>query len=70
MSTIEKAVRSLCRAERHDEDSLFWRVPRCTVYLPQVIALVDALHEPSQDMQGAGSEIIRHVTKNLSQLSR
>jgi len=61
MSTIEKAARSLCRAQGEDEDSLSAGAPRWTVYLPQVMAVIDALHEPDQIMQEAGSEIIRHV---------
>jgi len=35
MSPIEKAARSLCRAQGDDEDSLSAGVPRWTVYLPQ-----------------------------------
>lgn len=61
MSLIEKAARSLCRAKGEDEDSLSAGAPRWTVYLPQVVAVIDALHEPNLLMQEAGSEIIRHV---------
>lgn len=61
MNPIEKAARSLCRAQGDDEDSLSAGAPCWTVYLPQVVAVIDALHEPNLLMQEAGSEIIRHV---------
>ena len=61
MNPIEKAARSLCRVQDDDEDSLSAGTPPWMAYLPQVMAVVDALHEPDQVMQEAGSEIIRHV---------
>lgn len=61
MNPIEKAARSLCHADGHDAEDMSSGAPRWTIYLPQVMTVVDALHEPSQVMKEAGSEIIRHV---------
>jgi hypothetical protein len=61
MNPIEKAARSLCHADGHDAEDISSGAPRWANYLPQVMAVVDALHEPSQSMKEAGSEIIRHV---------
>lgn len=61
MNPIEKAARSLCHASGHDAEDMSAGAPRWASYLPQVMTVVDALHEPSQVMKEAGSEIIRHV---------
>lgn len=61
MSPIEKAARSLCRAHDEDEEDISIGAPRWTAYLPQVMMVIDALHEPSLPMMEAGSEIIRYV---------
>ena len=36
-------------------------------YLPQVQAVIDALHEPSGRMAEAGAELIRHVSQEESE---
>lgn len=61
MSPIEKAARNLCKAHGDNEEDASTGAPRWTTYLPQVMAVIDALHEPSLAMKEAGSEIIRHV---------
>lgn len=68
MSPIEKAARTLCRAQAEDEDSLSAGVPRWTAYLSQVMAVIDALHEPDRAMREAGLEIIRYVGREESEL--
>lgn len=67
MNPIEKAARALCRAQGDDEDGPSVGAPRWMVYLPQVMAVIDAVHEPDQRMQEAGSEIIRHVGREESE---
>jgi hypothetical protein len=67
MSPIEKAARALCRAHGDDEDQLSDGAPRWTAYLPHLMAVVDALHEPDTVMKDAGSEIIRHVGEEESE---
>lgn len=52
MIPIERAARVLSALETQSEDR--WRD-----YLPAVVAVVDALHEPSEFMQEAGGEIFR-----------
>jgi hypothetical protein len=61
MNPIEKAARNLCRASGENEDDFSKGTPRWTAYLPQVMMVIDALHEPNRAMTEAGSEIIRHV---------
>lgn len=61
MNHIEKAARILCRANGEDEEDMSAGTPRWTIYLPHFVAIFDALHEPSPSMKEAGSEIIRHV---------
>jgi len=68
MSPIEKAARSLCRSQQEDEDSLSAGAPRWATYLPQVMAVIDALHEPDRAMQEAGLEIIRYIGLEESEL--
>ncbi|MFN3795984.1 hypothetical protein [Sphingobium yanoikuyae] len=66
MSPIEKAARNLCRAHGEDEEDISTGAPRWTIYLPQVMSVIDALHEPSLSMKEAGLEVIRHVGKGES----
>ncbi len=61
MSPIEKAARALCRLHDEDEEELSHGAPRWSAFLPQALAVIDALHEPDDMMKEAGSEIIRHV---------
>lgn len=68
MSPIEKAARRLCHAQGEDEDNLSAGAPRWAAYLPQVMAVIDALHEPDRAMQEAGLEIIRYVGRDESEL--
>lgn len=69
MNLIEKAARSICRIQNESEDDASTGVPRWTFYLPHVRAVLEALHEPSLPMKEAGSEIIRHVGPEESNLS-
>jgi hypothetical protein len=66
MSPIEKAARNLCRAQKDDENGLSDGVPRWTAYVPQVMAVIGALHEPNRAMEEAGLEIMRHVSRDES----
>lgn len=68
MNPIEKAARSLCRLQGENEEDASTDGPRWTAYLPQVRTVLDAVHEPSPSMQEAGSEIIRHVGAEESDL--
>ncbi|MGZ0075267.1 hypothetical protein ACT9ST_26785 (plasmid) [Sphingobium limneticum] len=61
MSPIEKAARSLCRVHGEQEDDVSTGTPRWAAYLPQVMVVIDALHEPSLTMRESGLEIIRDV---------
>ena len=67
MSPIEKAARALCRAYGEDEDQLSDGAPRWTAYLPRLMTVIDALHEPDDLMKDAGSEIIRYVGEEESE---
>ncbi len=68
MNPIEKAARSLCRLQGEIEDDVPASAPRWAAYLPQVKVVLEALHEPSASMKEAGSEIIRHVGSEESDL--
>lgn len=61
MDPIEKAARALCQLQDEDGNDVISGSPRWTHYRAKVLLVVDALHEPSQAMKEAGSEIIRHV---------
>lgn len=69
MNPIEKAARSLCSAHGDNEDDVSAGAPRWTTYLPQVMTVIDALHEPNHAMTEAGSEVIRHVGHEESDIS-
>lgn len=68
MSPIENAARALCRAHGNDDDEqVSGDAPRWTAFLPHLMAVIDALHEPDRVMKDAGSEIIRHVGEEESE---
>lgn len=67
MSPIEKAARALCRAHGDDDEQPSGAEPRWAAFLPHIMAVVDALHEPDNVMEAAGSEIIRHVSDEESE---
>jgi hypothetical protein len=69
MNPIEQAARRLCSAHGDNEDDMSAGAPRWTTYLAQVMTVIDALHEPNHTMTEAGSEIIRHVGHEESQMS-
>lgn len=69
MTLIENAARNLCRLQGESEEDVSTGTPRWAAYLPQVRAVLEALHEPSQAMKLAGSEIIRHVGAEESAIS-
>lgn len=55
MTPIEQAARALA-ATPPDPTAADWRAS-----LPQLRAVIAALHEPSRAMTQAGAEIVRHV---------
>lgn len=61
MNPIEKAARALCQANGETQEDAPGDAPHWTACIPQVMAVIDALREPSPSMTEAGSEIIRHV---------
>lgn len=61
MNPIEKAARALCRLHGEEEEDMSGGTPRWSAFLPQVMGVIEALHEPDEMMKEAGSEIIRHV---------
>jgi len=61
MSPLERACRALCELEGNPPDEAFDGRPMWGRYLPQVKAVLDAMHEPSPRMTEAGAEIIRYV---------
>lgn len=61
MDLIEKAARALCQSQGEDADDISLGAPRWTTYRAKIWLVIDALHEPSQIMKEAGSQIIRHV---------
>lgn len=69
MNPIEQAARKLCRLQGEDDEDISSGAARWTAYLPHVRAVVDALHEPSLSMKEAGSEIIRYVAAEESDLA-
>lgn len=68
MNPVEKAARSVCRLEGELEDDVSVSAPRCAAYLLQVKVVLEALHEPNASIKKAGSEIIRHVGSEESDL--
>jgi hypothetical protein len=69
MNPIEKAARSLCSAHDDNGDDMSAGAASWTSYLPQVMRVIDALHEPNHAMTEAGSEIIRYVGREESDMS-
>jgi hypothetical protein len=61
MMLIESAARALCRLDGRSEDEELAGKPRWQSYLPQVRAVLDAIHEPSLQMAEAGAEVIRYA---------
>ena len=61
MMMIERAARALCRLDGRPEDEELADKPRWQSYLPQVRAVLDAIHEPSPQMAEAGAEVIRYA---------
>lgn len=59
MRPIERAARALCTLDGKPEDEDFEGHPMWHSYMPQVVAVLDALHEPSELMKEAGSEIFK-----------
>jgi hypothetical protein len=71
MTPIERAARALCALEARagtgavsPDDKADWRR-----HVPQVIAVIDALHEPGPSMKEAGAEIIRHISPDETLLA-
>lgn len=61
MTPMERAARALCELDGRPEDGGHEGQPVWRAYLPQVQAVLEALHEPSVHMTEAGAELIRYV---------
>lgn len=59
MKQIERAARALCALDGKSPDEPSVNQPLWQRYVPQVVAVLDALHEPTCDMKEAGSEIFK-----------
>jgi hypothetical protein len=57
MTPIERAARALCQFHDASEEGDGWKA-----YLPQVRAVLDAVHEPSDYMKEAGAGITRYIS--------
>lgn len=66
MTAIEKAARSLCQAQGEDDSAFIEGHPAWCAYVPQVMMVLAAIHEPTAIMKEAGAEIVRHVGKGES----
>jgi hypothetical protein len=66
MTSIERAACSLCSLAGNSENEKFEGKPLWQSYLPQVRAVLDALHGASLRMTEAGAEIIRYVSPDES----
>lgn len=66
MTPIERAARALCKLEGNPENIRFEGKPMWQSYVPQALAVVEALHEPSQAMREGGAEIIRALCPDHS----
>ena len=64
MTPIERAARALCGLNGHPGDKSSWQS-----YVPQVCAVLEAIHEPSASMREAGAEVIRYVSPDEVALS-
>lgn len=62
MTPIEKAARALCKAAGKDDMLSMDGAPLWRAYLPQVMTVIHAIHEPSSYMMEAGAEVIRYVS--------
>lgn len=69
MTPIERAARALSKLDGHSEDGEADGMPRWQSYLPQVHAVLEAIHEPSPRMMEAGAAIIRYVSPDEVQSS-
>ena len=66
MTVIEKAARALCEAQGQDATALVEGTPAWRTYVPQVMTVLAAIHEPSDVMKEAGAEIVRYVGEGES----
>lgn len=67
MTPIERAARALCKLEGKPENTQLEGGPMWQSYLPQALAVVDALHEPGLRMREAGAEILRATNPDHSE---
>ena len=61
MTHIERAARALCKCDGQSDDGKRKGEPLWQSYVPQVRAVLDAIHEPSLRMAEAGATVIRYV---------
>ena len=61
MTPIERAARALSKLNGHPDEGERQGKPLWRGYLPQVYAVLEAIHEPSLRMTEAGATIIRYV---------
>ena len=62
MTLMERAARALCRFDEHPEDEEREGRPLWESYVPQVRAVLEAIHEPSLSMMEAGAEVVKYVS--------
>lgn len=67
MTPIERAARALCQLDGNPDDGERDGKPLWLSYLPQIRAVIEAIHEPSLRMTEAGATIIRYVGPEESQ---
>ncbi|PJG45178.1 hypothetical protein CAF53_25390 (plasmid) [Sphingobium sp. LB126] len=63
---MERAARALCKLDGLPEDGERDGKPLWRSYLPQVRAVLGAVHEPSLRMTEAGAAVIRYVSPEES----
>ena len=68
MTPMERAARALCGLDGHPGDGNEGK-PSWQSYVPQVCAVLEAIHEPSASMREAGAEVIRYVSPDEVALS-
>lgn len=66
MTPTERAACALCRLDGYSETEDYRGKPRWQNYLPQVSAVLEAIHEPSLRMTEAGAAVLKYVSADES----
>jgi hypothetical protein len=69
MKPIERAARAICTLKGNPEEAVHEGKPMWQSYLPQVAAVVEALHEPSERMKESGGEIFHGYNPDHSEFA-